>query len=168
MGLRETMNKKPGVALGAGAGLIVIGIVAIALQLRAGGPPGPPSQAFFTTDDGQTYFAAGIENLPPFQRDGKEAVRAYVFQCGGGKPFVNHLERFTPEGRKAMEAAGVKDAPSMAAAAAKQTRGPMWGKEVRKPGTKQWVSAEDLAKATPILAPRCPDSVQAQPMPVEP
>lgn len=168
MGLRETMNKKPGVALGVGVGLIAVGVVVIAMQLRAGAPPGPPSEAYFTTDDGQTYFADGIENLPPFQRDGKEAVRAYVFQCAGGKPFVNHLERYTPAGRNAMESAGVKDAMSLARAAAAQPNGPMWGKEVKKPGSKQWVPADNIAKATPILAPRCPDSVQAQPMPVEP
>lgn len=168
MSIRETMNKKPAVALAVGAALIVVGVAVIALQLDAGRAPGPPSEAYYTVDDGQTWFTAGIENLPPFQHDGKQAVRVYLFQCAGGKPFVNHLERYTPDGRKAMDAAGAKDALSIARAAAAQPHGPMWGKEVKRPGDKQWVAADNLAKATPILVPRCPEGIQAQPMPVEP
>src|SRR4051794_5748906 len=150
MGLRETFSKKPGAAAAVGVGLLAIGILVIALQLRAGGPPSLPTQAFFTTDDGQTYFPAGLENLPPFQHDGKEAVRAYVFECGG-KRFVNHLEKFTPDARKAMEAAGVHDAISMAKAALAQSKGPMWGKQVKKPGSKNWVAADDMSKSASIM-----------------
>jgi hypothetical protein len=166
MGLRETLNKKPGAALAVGVALLVVGVLVIGLQLRAGGPPALPSEGFFTTDDGQNYFTAGLENLPPFQRDGKEAVRAYVFECNG-KRFVNHLERFTPEARKAMASAGVHDAVSLAKAASAQTKGPMWGKEVKKPGSKQWVPADDMGKASPIVAARCPDG-PGQPMLVNP
>jgi hypothetical protein len=167
MGLRETINKKPGAGLAIGAALLVVGVLVVVLQLRAGGPPALPTQAFFTTDDGATYFTAGLENLPPFQRDGKEAVRAYVFECNG-KRFVNHLERFTPEARKAMEAAGVHDAVSLAKAASAQAKGPMWGKQVKKPGAgAQWVAADDMGRSAPIMAARCPDG-PGQPMPVNP
>ena len=32
--------------------------------------------------------------LPPFDHDGKQAVRAFVFRCEGGKPFVAYLLRY--------------------------------------------------------------------------
>jgi hypothetical protein len=167
MGLRETIDRKPHLAAGIGGGLIVVGIVAVALQLRAGGPPEPSDRAFYSTDDGQSWFEESIGKLPPFTHDGKEAFRAYVYQCNGGKPFVSHLERFTPEGRKAVESAGAKDAVSLARVAAANPKGPMWGKEVKRPGSNQWVAADNLAKASPIMSPRCPEG-PGQATPVEP
>ena len=43
----------------------------------------------------------------------------------------------------------------------------MWGKEVKRPGDKSWVPADNLAKASLILAARCPNG-PGQPTPVEP
>jgi hypothetical protein len=59
-------------------------------------------KAYYTVDDGQTWFADAMppEKLPPFTLDGKEAVRAHVYQYGDrGKPFVLYLEKYTPEAR---------------------------------------------------------------------
>lgn len=63
---------------------------------------------YFTVDDGATWFADNIEQIPPFMKDGKEAVRAYIFKCGDAKPFVAYLERYTPEAKKMLEEARVK------------------------------------------------------------
>jgi len=62
-----------------------------------------PDQAFFTTDDGKTWFAAEVTNIPPFDRDGKQACGAIVIRCGSGEPFVHHLESYPPEVRKQLE-----------------------------------------------------------------
>lgn len=156
MGIREQLNRKPGASAGAAAALIALAAIFLVLQLRAGS--GGSDQAFFTVDDGETWFADDISKLPPFQRDGKEAVRAYVFECGG-KKFVNHLERLTPEARKLMEAtaeaqkAGKPPPPPPASAG----RTVMWGQEFKKPGEKEWVPGANLAKVGPVLQPKCPD-----------
>ena len=165
MGIRETLNNKPKVAAGIGGTALALGVTFLALQLSSGG--GPSDEAFFTTDDGKTWFADDATRLPPFQPDGKEAVRAHVFECDDGKRFVNHLERFTPERRKLMEEAArarKEGKPLPRPAAAGQTV--MWGQEVKKPGDKEWVPAGNLAKASRILQAKCPDGQDA--IPVEP
>src|SRR5213083_2596184 len=87
---------------------VVLALAAIAFAVfrifDVGAAPGAASdteRAFFTVDDGKTWFIDEATQLAPFQRDGKEAVRAYVIECNG-KRFVNHLERYTPEGKQAM------------------------------------------------------------------
>src|SRR5947207_12339964 len=51
------------------------------------------TKSYYSTDDGKTYFEDSADHLVPFDKDGKEAVRAHVFQCGGGAPFVGYLEK---------------------------------------------------------------------------
>ena len=167
MGLRETLNKKPGLAAGLGIALLVLGIAFIALQLSLGGPREPSGMAYFSTDDGQTWFVDSADKLPPFQHDGKEAFRAYVFECGG-KEFVNHLERYTPEAKKTMEAALEAErsgkAPPSAGAIQQAASA---GRQLKKPGAKEWVAAGNFAKTGPILNVKCPDG-GGEVTPVEP
>ena len=66
------------------------------------------SQVFFTDDDGKTWFPDDAKRVPPFDRNGKPAVRAHVYKCGG-KTFVNHMERYTPEAKKKVEAIYAKE-----------------------------------------------------------
>src|SRR4051794_23591957 len=99
MGIREEMNKRPRAVAVAGVVALAVGIAAMAFQLSSGGIGRSGEQAFYTTDDGATWFTDAADRLPPFDYKGKEAVRAYVFECNG-KPFVNHLERWTPDRRK--------------------------------------------------------------------
>src|SRR6478609_8126910 len=110
MNLRPTFTEKPARALAAAGGLLLIGIVAILFHMRGGGGAGGASAArgrqFFTVDDGKTWFADDATKLPPFDKDGKQAVRAYVYRTAKGKEFVNHLERFTANAKQAIEQAG--------------------------------------------------------------
>jgi hypothetical protein len=39
------------------------------------------TRAFYTTDDGKTWFTDDAERLPPFDHGGKQAVRLYLFSC---------------------------------------------------------------------------------------
>jgi len=164
MGVRERMNDNPRVAVGVAAAVLVVACAFVALQFSGASTGEPSASAFFTTDDGQTWFVDDATKLAPFQRDGKEAVRAYVFECNG-TAFVNHLERFTPEGRKAVEAA-MQGNGADASAPAGQLR--LTGAEVKKPGATHWTPLGDLAKAGPILRPKCPDGGAENPKPVEP
>ena len=72
---------------------------------------------YFSTDDGKTWFADEATKLAPFRKDGKDAVRAYVFKCADGKKFIAFLERLTPEGKKKVEAIRSRGAGAATAAA---------------------------------------------------
>jgi hypothetical protein len=51
------------------------------------------TKLFFTIDDGKTWFAADASNKAPFMHEGKQALRAHVFQCEGKPPFVGYLSK---------------------------------------------------------------------------
>ena len=165
MGVRERLNRNPRLAAIVVGALLLIAGVAVALQLAGAQTGSASDKAFFTVDDGATWFVDDAAKFAPFQHDGKEAVRAYLFECNG-KRFVNHLERFTPEGRKAAEAALKANQLRKPAEVAAQVR--LSGAEVKRPGSKQWASLADLAKAGSILRPRCADDGHGDPKPVEP
>ena len=63
-----------------------------------------------TVDDGATYFPDDANKIPPFTKDGKEAVRARVFSCDGGKTkYVAYLERITPKAKAAIDATALRE-----------------------------------------------------------
>jgi hypothetical protein len=162
MGIREKLNDKPWLGAVVGGGALAVGALFIAVQLSSGGGGGAPDAAFFSVDDGQTWFEGDASKIPPFQHEGKEAVIAHVFECNG-KRFVNHLERYTPQGRKLMEDATAATKAGKPLPPATGSSSP----EIKKPGAKEWVSAGNYAKAGPILQAKCPDG-KGEAMPVMP
>src|SRR5688572_33348545 len=104
MGIRQTLNENPIITTAGAAGIILIAIIFIIWQGCGGSTPAgsaPPTKMWFTTDDGNTRFVDEINKLPPFTHsDGKVAVRAKVFKCGDGEPFVNHLEKYNDADKK--------------------------------------------------------------------
>ena len=122
-------------------------------------------RAFFTVDDGKTWFIDAASQLAPFQHDGKEAVRAYVIECNG-KRFVNHLERYTPDGKQAMlrlrDIVKHGPPPGQLVAAAQQR-----GREVKRPGDTTW-TATNAPTADAIVALKCPDGASGEPTVVFP
>jgi hypothetical protein len=108
------------------------------------------NKVYCTTDDGQTTFVAPMSQVPPFDRDGKAAVRAYMYSCDGGKTrFVGYLERFTPEAKKRIESA--KAGPGGGGSV-----GP-GDTEVKKPGAgNSWVSRANFAEAAKVMQVTCP------------
>jgi len=150
VGIRESLNKNPAITTGLLIGAVVLVIGFIFLRSYGGGPDAPlgASKAFFTIDDGKTYFADDASKIPPFQKDGKEAVRAHVYSCDG-KPMVVYLQRFTPEAKKRLEAAANNKAGPSTMAPVQFT-----GIEVKAPGGKDWVGQND-EKAIAIMKPQC-------------
>ena len=153
MGIRQTLNEKKGLAAAVAGGVVVIAIALMAYNLSGPGAPSA-SEAYYTTDDGQSYFGGSVKDVPPFQKDGKTAVRAHVYRCTKcGKTFVNHLERYTPDVKKKVEAAYARGP----AAANDPTfmMGLETGIEVKPPGTGAWVKATD-PKYAQVVQPKCP------------
>jgi hypothetical protein len=127
LGLRETINQKPGL-FGAVFGLVALGAIAYVL-FGTGGPLGggpPPAPAFYTTDSSSeeaalaNLFTDRGDRIAPFDHEGKEAVRAVVFRNDDVERGVAHLTKFTPEFRQELDAmpeseraaAIARDAPS--------------------------------------------------------
>ena len=95
------------------------------------------TRVYYTTDDGQSWFVDDAKRVPPFSKDGKEAVKACVFRTGLGRPpFVGFLVRYTPEGKKRLEnalAEGIKLDP---AELAEQ-------REFKRVGVETWLKLSD-------------------------
>ncbi len=160
MGVRKPADKPVGrkkskVVIGAVL-VAVIGAVAVLVVSRSSSGDGVddrPQRSFFTIDDGKTWFADDAAKVPPFTKDGKEAVRAYVFKCHDGKQFVAYLERYTPDGKQRIEqlsARSEKDKEVVAFVADEPA-----GVEVKMPGQAVWIKQSEK-RATAIMTPRCP------------
>ena len=139
MGVKEALNKRPWIS--GVVGVIAIGAAAIYGYQGIRGPAQPPipTGAYFTTDDGKTWFADDANRLAPFTKDGKEAVKALVFSCNNGKdPFVGYLEKLTPAAKQRIEAIRAKGNTSEAA---EQEMGliKMAGTLTKKPGAASWM-----------------------------
>jgi len=166
MGLRENLNRHPAII----AGFAVIALVAAGWFTYRSLPRtnygSMPTRAFYSADDGKTWFVDDVNKAPPFTtEDGREAVGADVISCRGGKePFVNYLWRYTPDAKKRLDealASGDEVAIGAAQDAAKLA------KEVKRPGQTQWVRLTDFARSNAITELNCPsgqyDIVQIEP-----
>lgn len=170
MSLRQKMNENP--ALG--------GVVAVVLFAAAVGgiwysmspkSVSKPTKAYFTDDDGKTLFADSVDKITPFDHGGKEAVRAYVYTCDGGKTqFVAYLEKMPPGYKPAPPVAETapKAAPkneaearAMAAAAPPAAKPGAFQALVKKPGDKEWLKPGS-AGYFGLVSVKCPSGSSGQ------
>lgn len=111
------------------------------------------ASGFFTDDDGQTLFTADLMSVPPFDHNGREAVRAYVFTTDGGNTrFVAYLEKYAPQAKQAIEkfrAELLKNPSQPPSAVALEQIGQ--GTLVKKPGQGNWVSVKDYASFAKVV-----------------
>jgi hypothetical protein len=104
MGVREALSENNKLGLSVGIGVIVVALAIIGVQLSGGGSGvEEPETAFYTDDDGKTFFKDAIYKVSPFDRNGKPAYRADVFKCPDGKQFVGLMYRHNALGKKAMQ-----------------------------------------------------------------
>jgi hypothetical protein len=157
MGIREWINKNQSLAGGAVVVLVVGAIGWATYQYLANRRTISTKlpDAYFTIDDGKTYFAASTANIPPFDHQGKQAVRAYVFDCKGTK-FVGYLERYKPEARQAK--LDKKATPATQ----------IYGRELKRPGDAAWVNSGDQSAVAKIIDVPTPAGMHGEPEPVEP
>ncbi len=178
MGLRETLNRNPAITTGATIVIIVLAVGFIIYSQVGSGVPKPPKSAWYTTDDGASWFEDDINKISPFTKDGKEAIRIYVFECKDGKKFAGYMERYTPEAKKQLEALNAKQAAlkpgtpeheqaSMEASGIMQNV-MMTGMQYKKPGAAgKWVAQMDGEKFSQVVSITCPDT-NDYPRPVNP
>ncbi len=105
MSVRERLSndKKMGVAIG--IALILVAALALAIQFW---PKRKANleMAYFTDDDGKTWFEDSTYQVAPFMHDGKTAVIAEIYSYdNGSKRFCAYLAKYTPDAQKRLEAA---------------------------------------------------------------
>jgi hypothetical protein len=138
--------------------LVLFVAVMMILHQATGGPHTNTrllNSAFYSDDDGKTWFLDDVSKLPPFDHHGRTAVRAVVYRYGTGSKFVAYLEKFSDD-----QLTQIKDAIS---ANPEQTShwlsAPM---QVKKPGDTDWLSPPDgkdrkaakaYAEAKTVVAP---------------
>jgi hypothetical protein len=155
VGIRETLNENPGITTGLTAGIIVIALGIIIWETVATNSiPTTATEAFFSDDDGATFFVDSNSHIAPFDHDGKQAVRAQVFTCDNNKTkFIGYLERYSAEYRTKLAARAESKKPDMGlmqeAAAS--------GIEVAAPHSNKWVNRNSVEAAKIIDSVRCPN-----------
>lgn len=151
MGVRDSLNRQNPKIIGVFTAVIVVAVSLILFRSIGGGAGVGDSVdlAFFSTDDGKTWFPDDAKHVPPFSRDGKDAYRAYVYRCPDGKEFVAFLERYTPRAKKEREAlyAGGEGSAIPILDEAK-------GIEVKAPGQATWLKQSD-PRAAVVMTPGC-------------
>lgn len=102
MSVRTTLQRYSGIATVAALVVIVAAGYFVYSQMKGTNAARIPDSAYYTVDDGATFFVDTNKHLPPFDKEGKQAVRAHVFDCGG-KQFVGFVSRFRPEAKALLE-----------------------------------------------------------------
>ena len=173
MGIREKLNENPIITtvltivilLGAGAYIIMR-----FMNHGSSNAPKIPTKAYYSDDDGSTWFVDDANKIPPFDHGGKQAVRAILFRCGkDGRPFVQRLEEYDQEVQEKIKAQLKAEHPMSPVAAQFMF---VEGTMVKKPGGKEWIKLKpndaDSAKAwTEVMNAKCPDGTTI-PTPVSP
>jgi len=132
--------------------IVLAGVVIVAELWPEPAPPRPPTKAFYTVDDGASFFVDNAERLPPFDHGGKPAVRAFLFSCDGGKTrFTGFLEKLPEEALQKLvdEGRDLKfvDDDDVAATS---------GWLTKRPGEKAWINSKiDPAKYAAIRKVTC-------------
>jgi hypothetical protein len=165
MSVREFINKHRG-ASAAIIGVAIASSIALSIWLRSREVSqfGPDQEkAWFTVDDGKTYFAAPQTNSSPQEANGKTAYRCFVFKCPDRpQPFVAYLERDQVAPPSQAQVPG-RPRPQIGKPGARGTPG--GGLEVKAPGTgaKGWVGMYS-GDGLKLVNVRCADRTQAKPV----
>ena len=156
MGVQEWLNKNPRIGLVGVGVLLVLSVVFSVRQLTGRGRGNTASmQAFFSADDGQSYFRDDAAKLPPFDYSGTTAYGAVVLRCAGGKPFVAYLQRYDATAIAEIQE-WMKQSKAPNPVPSDMVAPPAM--EVKKPGKFAWVSKDkDLKQYLEVTTPKCPD-----------
>jgi hypothetical protein len=166
VGLRELINRNSKVTAAAAGGAIVAIVVVSWSQSRSPAVEFP-SQAYFSSDGGKTFYSDSASVTAPVMKNGKEVDAAKVFACKDGTKFVGYLERAIDDKAKA-ELDRLK-AEAKARRTANPSAGPdseimsQFGQhlEVKRPNDKNWVKMDSPA-ASAVMMVKCPDGSNPQ------
>jgi hypothetical protein len=156
--VREYLNNHPvfGGAFGLAVLSVVIGLIYY-MQVEKNDVQRALTLAWYSDDDGKSWYSDNKNLNPPFDRGGKTVVRAFVFRCtGDNHEFVGYLQRYAASAKKAIEDAHEqvveqKIPPPIGLYESIEKN----GLEVKRPGDADWVNVRD-PKAKSIEKVTCP------------
>lgn len=154
MSIRSLMNTNPALTI-----VVVAAVVGATVWIGVGSalPPTIKNETYFTADDGKTWFADKVTTVTPYTKDGKEVVRAYVYKCNDGKPFVAYLTRQNPSAATDTSGNALKGGSSP-----HQAIGVM-NMEFKRPGDASWeVFGKMNATSKARIKPGCADGSTPQ------
>jgi hypothetical protein len=169
MGLREKLNENPAITTAVAAGIILVALIFLGWNLLPGGGNTAAigeNDAFYTTDNGQSWEPGGYFDIYEASAGGQEKFRAKLFKwTEDGEPFVGWMERVTPEAAQAYrdsQASGAGDPLMMMA-----PEDAMTGLYVARPpsgdGEPQWFAANS-EQGSEIMQPPLQDGQRAIPV----
>ena len=165
MGIRDAGYKHKVFVVGAVV-LLSLALVIMVQHIRSGenqsAVPRSEGKAWFTIDDGRTWFADDANKLPPFDKDGKIAYGCVVWAADNGKTqWVSHVFRYSDAAKRSLTEAQQR---------LSKLGGPLPAQselmEVKKPGAGNtgWVPALGQ-RGIDIQTPKCPTGDrEAQPL----
>jgi hypothetical protein len=104
MSIRERIQSSKIVGISVAAGLILVAVVAMAVQFWPQKKPNLARQ-YYTDDDGATWFSDRVSLVAPFDHNGKSAVIAEIFTYdNGSKTYCAYLAKYTDDAKKKLEA----------------------------------------------------------------
>jgi len=97
VGIREGLNKKKGLSVGLATAFVLIAVLALVQQFRPV-KRANLAQAYYTDDDGKTWFADSAFLIAPFDHNGKTAVIAEVYTYdNGSKQFCAYVAKYNDQ-----------------------------------------------------------------------
>ena len=147
MSTRDKLNDNKKLGLGVAAAILIIALGIFSFQLRGAGDANAapvPTSAFYTDDNGKSFFKDDINKLSPFDHGGKQAYRADVFKGPDGQKFVGLIYRHTEGGRKEMEeyvSKRVKDPDGLTRLSIERR-----GMEVKRLADKNWSINDEMTQ----------------------
>lgn len=130
MEIRQSLNKKPALAITIAIVLVAGSAFAI---FRESHPPEAvvDTRVYFTDDDGKTWFKDEVNKIPPFDHDGKQAVRSFMYQHNG-QTFVGYLQKDSDALKSKIQARNSASDSDL-----------MNGTLVKRPGDQTWLPSSD-------------------------
>ena len=154
--MRDKINQYRNVGVGASSCIIVLAVGFIIWWEARGSRPvssAPVTQAFYSDDDGKTWFIDDLVKVVPFDHHGGQAVRAEIFRCAQGKPFVGYLERYSDAVKAKITSAAVGHPDAVASAMMDEMT------EVKRPVEAEWINpgGSSQREYTQIITVPCPE-----------
>lgn len=134
-----------------GAALVLV-VLAVGYAFWATGTetPATTNQAYFTVDDGNTWFLDDATKVAPFDKDGKQAVKAVLYESADGKrQFVAFLQRMSPQAMTEIKQyqSGKATPDSMAQMRLSESV------ELKRPGEVKWLPRDTFNRTFKLADP---------------
>jgi len=154
----EMLNKHSKITVAISIVVVACAVLFLLRQERSSSSGPQTLVAFFTDDDGKTYFEDDANKLSPFDHNGKQAVLCYVYESARGVKFVAYEQKLTDQALKSQLAEKSLKAPP--------TTPLSYDSLIKRPGELEWKVADLQSTLDMIHHMKCPDgTLGASPVP---